>query len=813
MNKRLLRAVAPTLSAAALALGLRASAAGVDTPRILDRFLYTSASEARAAWRLAEKSPPVELAPGGKGGLVFPCPFQSDAMDRFCWDRALNLDLSRTSSLELDLACDRPEALRRLTIYFKSGPGWYVWSEALARTGRQRLVLLKSAFATEGKPAGWDRIESIRLSPWRGVPKDTSLTLYRLSEAHNAVMILRSGAANDPAVERRIAHDAAARVSGWLRQANISHGLVDEKDIGEATFADATVVLLPYAPSLPETVRDVLKRFLERGGRLVVCYSSDEKLAAMMDVRLGPYKRCEDNRSWTSWVFPGADRWQVPERVYQTSGNIRPVYPLKGGEVLAWWENADGQRTEDPAWVRTARGLWMSHILLEEDSYYKMHMLAALLAALHPPLWPDIAEPALEQAGRIDSFRNLDEALAYLRQRAALVPSADAVRAGLAEAVAQHQALVSQVQAKQYGQAMASSRRLRRVLTEAYARVQQPAAGEFRGLWDHGGAGWYPGDWDRTCRLLKEAGFTAIFPNMSWVGQAHYPSERLGASATLRQHGDQLAQCIKAARRHGLQVHVWKVCWNTTWAPAEAVARLTREGRLQTNSRGETMPWLEPSLQANVQDELEALKEIASRYDVDGVHLDYIRYPARDAGYSAAARDAFERKLGRKAAKWPADALPGGPLAAAFEAWRAETITAFVREAAREIKAIRPSIKLSAAVYGQFPDCRASVAQDWGGWLRNGYIDFVCPMNYTENLTSFSDLVYRQLNLQGARPRVYPGLGVTANESQLMADQVIEQILSLRQLGSRGFVLFNLDPEMRDRILPALKMGVTRPLP
>ena len=89
---------------------------------------------------------------------------------------------------------------------------------------------------------------------------------------------------------------------------------------------------------------------------------------------------------------------------------------------------------------------------------------------------------------------------------------------------------------------------------------------------------------------------------------------------------------------HGLQVHVWKVCWHVVNAPSEFRHKLTQQGRLQVSLKGRTAPWLNPAHPQNVTLALNSLKEIARNYDVDGIHLYYIRYPGADYCFSPATR-------------------------------------------------------------------------------------------------------------------------------------------------------------------------------
>jgi uncharacterized lipoprotein YddW (UPF0748 family) len=321
-------------------------------------------------------------------------------------------------------------------------------------------------------------------------------------------------------------------------------------------------------------------------------------------------------------------------------------------------------------------------------------------------------------------------------------------------------------------------RSLSEALTEAYSLCQDPRAGELRAIWDHNGTGWYPGDWGRTCRTLQENGFNAVFANLQWAGLAHYPSRVLPVSDTCRLYGDQAAACLAAGRRHGVKVHAWKVCWNVEQAPDDFVARMKRGNRLLKGAKGQTLNWLDPSRADNVELEVQALRDLVERYDVDGVHLDYVRYP------------------------------PGLPPGAV----KASAITHFVRRVHEELKSARKDIRISAAVWGAYPACVSSVGQDWALWLQEGLVDFVCPMNYTEDRYQFNALLEKQLALPRARGRIVAGIGVTSAESQLRPDEVIDQVLTLRRLdGVSGFALFDMSHPVLDKTLPALRRGVTRP--
>lgn len=778
----------------------------VEAETVLENFTYPQDKTAQQAWRAIDGSPaPTRSA---EGGLIFPCPFDQER-DRVYWDHQLPVDLSEATRLEFDLACDQPAALRSLAIYLKSGQGWYIWNKPLPEAGRQRLFLAKSDFATEGKPTGWNSIERIRISPWKGSPLATRITAYRLTAQRDELYVLKATQSAPGATEKAFSARVAERISGWLTHAGIPHVLTTEDEFLRQ-HPVARLVVLPYNPHPTVDLLGALQSVVDQGGHLVVCFSDSPELAALMQIELGEYKQSKETGRWAALQFTEAETWHVPDLVYQQSWNVRTAQPRPDqGRIIAWWANANGQRQPEPAWIATERGLWMTHVLLDDDRTGKERMLVGLLGHYDPSVWSAAAARAVASAGRVDDFPTFTAAVDGIRRISQDQPRAAEVEARLAAALATRQAMLEHQAHGRHAEVVEAAIAVRRQLSEAYSMAQPPRTHELRGVWDHEAIGWYPGDWDRTCRELKAAGINTLFVNVLWPGLAHYPSQVVPSSDTNRRLGDQMRACLDAAHRHGMKVHAWKVCWHVENTPPEVKEALRKEGRLQQNAEGRTVYWLNPAVAANRELELAALEELARQYELDGIQLDYIRYPGSNSCFAPATRQAFEHWLGHEVGAWP-DAVRSGEGQKEFQRWRATVITDFVREASRRLKAIKPQLMVSAAVWGGYPDTIPSIAQDWAVWLKEDLVDFVCPMNYTEDGFRFSALVQKQMDLPGARGRIYPGLGVTANESQLRPDEVVEQIATLRRLGAPGFVLFDLSQTLRQEVLPVLQQGVTQ---
>ncbi len=553
-----------------------------------------------------------------------------------------------------------------------------------------------------------------------------------------------------------------------------------------------------------------LQRFIQSGGKLIVLYSADLKLADMMGFKLGNFTSSTGTDCWNAFTFVSGAPAGAPARVEQESRNIRPVYPKSNdAHVIAWWETASGRGPREPAWVASSHGFWMSHILLESDVAAKKQLLVSLLGACDPALWQVAAAHAMTQAGSLGHFRNSSESIAAIEAKSRSGEQGAAVQALLTQAESLRDSLPGQYRMENYPRVIGTARQLDSVLTEAFARIQSAQAGEFRGVWNHSGTGFTPGQWNETCLLLSRSGMTAVLPNVLRPWCAHYPSKLIPPSDMLTRYGDQLAECLSAAHRHGLETHAWVILWSLDGAPDALIANYRRAGRLQVSSSGSSVSWLCPSHPENRAFELAAIQDMVTRYPaLDGVQLDYIRYKSLDTCYCSGCQTRFTRETGIRVKHWPKD-VRSGPQATAYRQWRRDLITRFVADVRREMRHISPTIKLSASVYASYPGCADSIAQDWATWLKRDLVDFVCPMNYTANPAKFSEWYLKQTAYPGVKGKVFAGIGVTSLECRLTAVETIDQVNILRREGATGFTLFEANPTLKTDILPYLRMGTT----
>lgn len=496
----------------------------------------------------------------------------------------------------------------------------------------------------------------------------------------------------------------------WLRGEGILAELATPAEMA-VKLADAKVVFLIGFTEPTSAEMAVIRACRARGGKLVVFHSASPRLAELMGVKPLGYKTASYPGEWSRMDFSVSFPEGLPRSVLQTSTVLQRAAPIPGrARVMATWSDRRGRSTGEAAWISSAGGFWMTHVLLADgDERLKARLLAALVGSIEPRLWSYKAFVAKERAE--------------------------------AEALG------------------------------AYARRQVPRAGEIHAVWEHSGCGLRPGNWNETMRILQEARVTDLFVNVAGAGFAHYRSDVLPRSKTFDQEGDQLAACLSAAKARGIRVHAWILCFTATRATPDRLADFARRGwRLKTVD-GTLSEYLDPANPAVRAHLLRAIDELQARYpSLAGVHLDFVRW--------------YERSVR------PKDA--------------AAVISGFVAQARRHVK--RPRW-LTAAVLGKYPACVASVGQDWDSWLNANLVDYVVPMDYTEDKVRFESFLAQHAAFKAHARKTIVGIGVTANESRLSARDVIDQVNLVRRYNLAGEALFDLDTTLEKDILPYLKLG------
>jgi uncharacterized lipoprotein YddW (UPF0748 family) len=284
-------------------------------------------------------------------------------------------------------------------------------------------------------------------------------------------------------------------------------------------------------------------------------------------------------------------------------------------------------------------------------------------------------------------------------------------------------------------------------------------------------------------------------------------------SGDFKKEGDAFDQCFAACKKYGVEMHVWKVCWNLgSYTSKVFKKRMKEENRCLVNADGTTFDgWLCPSNPKNQALEISSMIELASKKP-HGIHFDYIRYKGSDGCYCDGCKARFAKFSGKEIKNWPGDVYGKSAIVELQNSWREfriSNITYVVKSVSDVVRRDYPGVKISAAVFKSPLNDPTVLGQDWPDWCKKGYVDSVHNMDYMVSPALFKNVVKRQMNAVG-NAKIYPGIGLSCWPGDTQSEVVLaRQIMAIRELGLDGFTIFSFDRHAIP-VLPILRLGITK---
>lgn len=297
---------------------------------------------------------------------------------------------------------------------------------------------------------------------------------------------------------------------------------------------------------------------------------------------------------------------------------------------------------------------------------------------------------------------------------------------------------------------------------------------------------------------LAAAGATDVVAQVARRHDAYYRSMVLPATPDpdLEDGLDVVDELVRQSHAAGLRVHAWVTVaptWHHVyddldapdgWLPVERGLAAPESRRWVTRTYdGAWSEFLDPALPEVQAHVARVAVELADRYPIDGIHLDYVRYASERHGYHPTAVARYRDETGASDTPRPDDP--------AWAAWRRERTHELVREVRAALDAAGSEVALSAATIAwgagpghpdapRFEDTRSftEALQDWPAWVRAGSVDAVMPMVYfrahvPEQAAWFAAWAgfHRELAAD-TEVLVVPGVGGWLNTSAAVLDQV-----------------------------------------
>lgn len=245
---------------------------------------------------------------------------------------------------------------------------------------------------------------------------------------------------------------------------------------------------------------------------------------------------------------------------------------------------------------------------------------------------------------------------------------------------------------------------------------------------------------DRTLQRIKEAGFNVYVPVVWYGGGATWPSRRVQWDRNLASQAaagvDPLRYVIEKAHALGIEVHPW---FTIALRQDNLLPEFALQGQLEGGRLG-IFDLHNPRFRTFIT---EVIAEVASKYDVDGINLDYIRMMGLCTN-DACLRE-YRERYGRDLAIDAAVFRVTPRLVPTLIDYQESTVTDLVRDISARVRKLKPAIVISVDAHPELTDFLQG--QNSVDWANRGYVDVVFRMDYAPTIDIAStNAVRRRLN-------------------------------------------------------------------
>lgn len=325
-------------------------------------------------------------------------------------------------------------------------------------------------------------------------------------------------------------------------------------------------------------------------------------------------------------------------------------------------------------------------------------------------------------------------------------------------------------------------------------------------------------------QIIKEAGLNNVYLETFYHGKTIYPSEVLSDYGFANKDSikfDLLNSWVKIAHENNIKVHVWIETFYVGPKMPAILEKHPEWANVQRSSAKSKTPvpstvepgayFLDPANPDVRKFIVELITEITMTYDIDGVNLDYIRYPNSlpehfpdylntTWGYSNFASASFENTYGKN----PLDLQPSDTLWNDWISFRQSQVNKTVESVYNALQKNKPEVELSAVVFPDIEKARIQKLQNWQEWVNGSYINTVTPIILGSSPELVSEYTLNLMQICGQTTNVYIGVFGAFNND--LPVTFVKQIVAASKAGSKGVNIFDLT-HLNSDYLKAIKEG------
>ena len=315
-------------------------------------------------------------------------------------------------------------------------------------------------------------------------------------------------------------------------------------------------------------------------------------------------------------------------------------------------------------------------------------------------------------------------------------------------------------------------------------------------------------DVKKTIELIKSLNINALYIETWRSGQTNYKTNLdMVLHESTYKGFDVLEAFVRLGHENGIEIHAWVHDFFVGTDYHKGVkghvlnvhpewALKTRSGSVLNPTEYGNFMFLNPYKRECRDLVLAVYREILENYDVDGLHLDYIRFPEpnstdEDWGYNDDIIAAFQAEYNTTID--PRQIKSGHSMWNAWCKFRENIITSFVGEVYDLVQEVNPDIWLSAAIYPNMKTTPKTIFQNFVPWVENGWMDEIFAMAYASSADTVIDISSNFLNAIKGKCFYSAGIGAFAKYDDIAYLEQIEQLRNTKAVGSNIFSLASVN--------------------
>ncbi|MCB0261602.1 MAG: family 10 glycosylhydrolase [Calditrichaeota bacterium] len=269
---------------------------------------------------------------------------------------------------------------------------------------------------------------------------------------------------------------------------------------------------------------------------------------------------------------------------------------------------------------------------------------------------------------------------------------------------------------------------------------------------------------DSVLKFAAANQITDLFVQVRGRGDAYYHSRFEPKAEEIPENFDPLGYLLIKANRKKIRIHAWVnmfYIWSSEKKPVSPEHLINRKPEWLiypskydpalpdsnwNGRRNEEGLYLAPLIEDVQIHLLNVVDDILSQYELDGLHLDYIRFPGYGFDFDPYVRDKFKERYVIDPAEFrnTPESFSANYGAVGYDIFFSrwgkflrDGLSEFIEKLAKQTRERHPEVIISAAVK---PDLRRAhwyYYQDWDRWLNEGWLDWAVPMNYAKSQSDF----------------------------------------------------------------------------